>query len=117
MLKKFNISQKVFVNVPGDHLKDGVITDCITRDYGVVYEVRLIGSDTKMIVNESHISVPDDGAGINDVATLQAIIIKQYFNSKYSEFPIRELTSEQQIVMNLLIASVNMKNIDNSDDC
>ncbi|MBD0788167.1 hypothetical protein HUO09_17570 [Vibrio sp. Y2-5] len=47
--------QKVQVCIDGEPTKNGEILERIERDDGVVYEVRLEGTNETMIINESQI--------------------------------------------------------------
>ncbi|AIW17527.1 hypothetical protein VITU102760_24950 [Vibrio tubiashii] len=47
--------QKVQVCIDGEPTKSAVVLERIERDYGVVYEVQLEGSNETMIVNESQL--------------------------------------------------------------
>ncbi|HGF7155712.1 TPA: hypothetical protein AB5C39_003883 [Vibrio mimicus] len=47
--------QKVQVCIDGEPTKNAKVLERIERDYGVVYEVQLEGSNETMIVNESQL--------------------------------------------------------------
>ncbi|MEZ8021309.1 hypothetical protein ACED63_23110 [Vibrio splendidus] len=70
--------QKVQVCIDGEPTKNAEVLERIERDYGVVYEVQLDGSNETMIVNESQL-----------LSDLKAVFIKSDV-SQLKDAPIGE---------------------------
>ncbi|EKA5635951.1 hypothetical protein OKZ62_001855 [Vibrio navarrensis] len=70
--------QKVQVCIDGELTKNAEVLERIERDYGVVYEVQLEGSNETMIVNESQL-----------LSDLKAVFVKSDI-SQLKDAPIGE---------------------------